>query len=491
MGEGCKGQGLLPRDPQRGWGPLNGRCESRSSRTDPCVVLEKTWDSQRTVVQGMGGIARRNPVVTTGHPISWRGGVLEPNGMRLRLSCDSQEETLSGTILVIEETPHTISLRNLPSPEPALGWAAYYEERERALAASPRCRDNFERYQKSLRRSVEVDYLPIVLDIENVSRCNFRCIMCQVRGFEKGKRARDMTLAEFKQLIDDQYGLVEIKLHGMGEPTMQGKDFFEMIRYARARHIWVRTVTNASLLHVRDNYRTLVDTGINEIQISVDGADPTVYEAIRVHGEFSRMKENCLLINRYCQERKLPLTKMWTMVQRDNVHQLEALVDLAAELEFPSIVFSVQIVAWGAEHVAQQNREINVAQSLNVDRLRGLVVRGEKRGVRVRFWSALQKYSQDRPENTCPWPFERAYIGSDGRTVPCCMIGNPDTFEIGKGLSFAQAWASKEYADFRRAHLSGEVPEVCKSCYLASAHTGRAAAPEAGVPGLVKIGSSS
>ena len=48
---------------------------------------------------------------------------------------------------------------------------------------------------------------------------------------------------------------------------MQGDVFFEMIQYARARQIWVRTTTNASLLHAKDNYRKLVDSGVNEIQI--------------------------------------------------------------------------------------------------------------------------------------------------------------------------------------------------------------------------------
>ena len=59
---------------------------------------------------------------------------------------------------------------------------------------------------------------------------------------------------------------------------MQRDDYFAMIRYARDKHIWVRTTTNASLLHLKDNYRKMIDADVNELQISVDGASKRVYE---------------------------------------------------------------------------------------------------------------------------------------------------------------------------------------------------------------------
>ena len=113
-----------------------------------------------------------------------------------------------------------LALRALPMPEPAAGVEAYARERELALESDPRRRANYERYLASRRRSPAVDYLPIKLDIENVSRRNYRCTMCVVGGWEKGKRAEDMPLDAFKQLIDDQYGLLEIKLQGIGEPLL-------------------------------------------------------------------------------------------------------------------------------------------------------------------------------------------------------------------------------------------------------------------------------
>ena len=230
-------------------------------------------------------------------------------------------------------------LRSLPLPEPSAGAAAYARERELALAANPRKRENYERYLASTRRVRVPDYRPIKLDIENVSRCNFRCTMCVVSDWDKGTRGRDMTVDEFKRLIDAEYGLLEIKLQGIGEPTMQGDALFEMIRHARAQHIWVRTTTNASLLHLRENYKQIVDSGVNELQNSIDGADEETFEAIRRGSVFERVADNCKLVNAYAREKGLRVTKMWTVAQRANWHQLSALVDFAHELGFP-VIFS-------------------------------------------------------------------------------------------------------------------------------------------------------
>ena len=363
----------------------------------------------------------------------------------------------------------------LPGPEPAAGTAAYRRERELALAADPRKRANYERYLAAGRRSAEVDYLPIKLDIENVSRCNYRCRMCVVSEWPKGRRAEDMALDAFRRLIDEQYGLLEIKLQGIGEPTLQRDILFEMIRYARARHIWVRTTTNASLLHIKDNGEKLIDSGVNEVQISIDGATKEVYEGIRVGSVFERVLGNCKRINAYCRARSLARTKMWTVVQKANIDQLEALVELAAELGFPCQVFSLELSDWGLERWSDRNSEVSVKRGLERGRLESLIDLGRRLGVDVRFWDIGDKYRLGHPETLCAWPFERAYIGSDLRVAPCCYVGNPDVYQIDEpireGHAFADIWRGEAYARFRRSHLEGKLPEVCRACYDLSTPT--------------------
>jgi len=353
-------------------------------------------------------------------------------------------------------------MSRLPRPEPAAGIAAYEAERQARLDLDPRTAENWARYRAACRDRADVDYLPVKLDVENVSRCNLACTMCVVSRWPKGRRAEDMSVSAFKQLIDEQYGLVEIKLNGLGEPLLQGDEFFDMIRYARARRIWVRVTTNASLLHLRDNYKKLLGAGVNEIDISVDGADAATFEGIRVQSDFGRVKANCKLLNDYALSLGLPSAKMWTLVQRGNVANLHRHVELAAELGFRNLVFSTQLHGWGHEELARRNSGEEVA--LERWFLESLVDVGRGLGVRVAFWDVSEKF-EAAPGKRCPWPFERAVVTSDLRTVPCCMIGDPDAYEIGKGQTFMRAWSSEEYRAFRQAHLDGAIPDVCKGCY--------------------------
>ncbi len=357
----------------------------------------------------------------------------------------------------------------LPLPEPAAGIAAYEEERAACLKLDERRQINYQamlahrqRRKNGVIHGEQSVPMPTKLDIENVSRCNFACKMCAVSTWPKGKRAEDMPLEAFKHLLDEQFGLVEIKLNGLGEALMQGDDYFEMIRYARARRIWVRMTTNASLLHLRDNYAKLVDSDVNEIDISIDGVDAPTFEGIRIQGDFQRVAANCRLLNDYAAAKGRPSAKMWTLVQRLNHRRLGDHVRFAADHGFRHMVFSMQMHGWGSDALAERNRQEMV--ELEHEYLWQLVDFGRDLGVRVSFWDVSEKF-ETKPGKICPWPFERAVVTSDLRTVPCCMIGDPDAFEIGKGLPFGEAWGSREYKSFRLAHLEGRIPQVCKACY--------------------------
>jgi MoaA/NifB/PqqE/SkfB family radical SAM enzyme len=357
-------------------------------------------------------------------------------------------------------------VEDLPQPEPVTGLADYRGERARRLALDRRCAANYARYQRAARHGASVDYLPIKLDIENVSRCNFACIMCPVSEWPKGRRAADLPLEAFQRLIDEQFGLVEVKIQGLGEPTLQRDAFFAMIRYARERAIWVRTVTNASLLHLHDNYRKLIDSGVNEVQISIDGADKAVFESIRRQSVFERVTANCRLINAYCAARGVVRTKMWTVVQQANRHQLPALVELAAGLGFRHLVFSLSLTDFGTTQWRERNDAVAVTDTISAREARELVAQAAARGVRLAFWTVRQKYRAGPPDALCPWPFERAVVSSDLRVVPCCFIGSPDVSELGSASpSFSDVWFGPAMRAFRQAHLSGAVPAICAGCY--------------------------
>ena len=368
-----------------------------------------------------------------------------------------------------ENFPSPDSLRHADLPKPKPDLQAYDRERRLALLTSPRRLLNYLRFRWAARRP-NISHWPIKLDIENVSRCNFACTMCQVSDWPGRQRAGDMPLVDFQSVIDGQPGLVEIKIQGMGEPTMQGDAFFDMIRYARRKHIWVRTTTNASLLHLNDNYAKLIDSGVNDVQVSLDGATAATYEGIRRGGKFDRVIQNCRLLNDYAGKKGNVGIQMWVVVQRTNLEELEALVDLAGDLGFGRLTFALDLNDWGQDVWRDTNGQVAVEHLVDTKRAFALVEQGRARGIAVGFWTNTTKYSARKPETLCPWPFERAYVSSDMRIVPCCMIGNPDVADLGDAATFESNWFGQSYADFRQAHLDGRVPRVCQGCYEGEGH---------------------
>lgn len=354
--------------------------------------------------------------------------------------------------------------KQLPKPYPDP--VAYQETQRQALASDPRKKANYERYLES-SLSVQVDHLPIKLDAENVSRCNFRCTMCQVSDWGPSyQRAEDMSVEDFKNLIDEQYGLLEIKLQGMGEPLLGRDDYFEMIRYARSKHLWVRTVTNASLLHYRDNYKKLIDTDVNEVQISIDGATKETFEKIRVGSKFELVVANCKLINDYCNDLGLLRTRMWAVIQQGNIDDFLKFVELAHQMRFKRLTLSLSLGDWGQVKWSEINGLATVTEKLTPELTAEAIEIGLRLGVEVTFWDGTQKYSTHSRETLCRWPFERAYVSSDMRIVPCCIIANPEVSDLGDAHNFTKSWNSEDYHEFRRAHLEGRIPEVCGTCYL-------------------------
>lgn len=351
-------------------------------------------------------------------------------------------------------------MKTLQFPKPKPDLKAYNKTLEKGFKRFP---ERYENYQKFLnsKKSDIIDYLPIKMDIENVSRCNLRCDMCQMATFKSRKRAKDLNFEDFKKIIDEQIGIFEIKIQGIGEPFLH-KDFIKMVEYASQKDIWVRTGTNATVIHRNDDYKKIIDAGVGEIQFSIDGTSKKVYEKIRVNANFERVVQNCKLINDYCDSLGVDKTRMWPLLQNDNFHELHDFPAFAKELGFKRITLSMDINSWGTDELAKRNKQKKVSHKITQEGIDLLLEEAKELDIDLTFWDITEKYSKD---NLCPWPFERSYISSDKYVVPCCMIGNPDMFNLGKLISFDQIWKSTSYQKFRKSHLTGKIPHVCRSCY--------------------------
>ena len=310
---------------------------------------------------------------------------------------------------------------------------------------------NYIKYKFSKFKS-EVSYLPLMMDLEPKQRCNYRCIMCDPFKIKR----QDMTFEEYKKIIDEQVGLMEIKIQGVGEPLLN-KDFFKMLEYAKSKHLWVRTTTNGSLLEMNDNYRKLVDTGVHDINISLDGADKEIYEEIRRGGNFENIVKCCRLLNDYNNKTKKTIVRAWVVIQKQNKHQFFEFPKFFADLGFKEMTYSLSMHNYGREGDNEETTSYNFTE----EDYRKLQEICDQVGIKLTFFFHPQFNSQ----SFCKIPFKRVYVTTDSHIVPCCYIGNQEIVNFGSYQDFNNIWYSK-YKGFRRCMKDGKkVPEYCKQCY--------------------------
>lgn len=312
---------------------------------------------------------------------------------------------------------------------------------------------------KNEARSEECLSLPFMMDVEPVSRCNFRCIMC-ANVKREGKPRSDLSLADFKTFMDQNPQFVEVKIQGVGEPLLN-RDLFGMIEHATLRDTWVRTTVNGSLLHVNDNYKRLIDSGIGEVQTSFDGATKDVFEHIRAGADFDQIVKNLTALNAYVATKDRDYTRMWVLLQSNNRHQLLDFITIAARMGFRRMTYSVVLTGWGEENSFS---DLKVRPFTDEEEERILAL-AKKEGVEVSVWNCTDRFRIGSPETLCPVPFARAFIGSDLRILPCGTIGHHEDINFGHALGFRENWNSPTYRQFRKAHLEGRIPSFCRECY--------------------------
>ncbi|MCG6552158.1 MAG: radical SAM protein [Candidatus Magnetominusculus sp. LBB02] len=348
-------------------------------------------------------------------------------------------------------------------PAPSADTNAYEQTLQNGLLKYPERKENYERF-KAASKKPTVEYLPLRMDYEVTSRCNFRCVMCMV---SERKQGGDMAFESFRRSIDELYGLVEVKLQGLGEPLLN-KDIYRMISYAAERFIWSRLTVNGSLLHINDNYKRLIDSNPGEVQLSIDGATKDVYEKIRRGADFDTVVKNAAMLNQYAESLGLQKTRCWTVVQKYNEHQLFEIIELADKMAFRRITFSITLSNFGSDYWEEKNKALSpsaTSAALYETGLR-LIEHGRGYGIEVTFWDGSNKYSLNGGDDLlCAWLFERAFISSDMKVVPCCVISSPEVCTCGSASDFRGVWNNDIYVNLRQSHLNRTPPSFCRQCY--------------------------
>jgi radical SAM protein with 4Fe4S-binding SPASM domain len=322
--------------------------------------------------------------------------------------------------------------------------------------------------------------LPRELQVEVTAACNLRCRMCLVRYAPALDRVEgSLDPACFRRLLDELPDLERLTLQGLGEPLL-APGLLEMVEYACARGIRTGFNTNATLL-TPPRAERLVRAGLDWLCISLDGATAATYEHIRDGARFARVRAHVEAL--VAIERRLgapgPALSLVFVAMRRNVHELAAVVELAADWGIPKVRvqnLSHDFSDAGPDPSYEAIRAFTAGETIAddpataTDAARHFAAAervAAARGVTLRL-PRLASSAAPRAPGTpgCDWPWRSAYVTRTGHVQPCCMLMGSDRAVMGDAGrdGVAAVWQNAAYTAFRTALMSDQPPDVCRGC---------------------------
>jgi hypothetical protein len=229
----------------------------------------------------------------------------------------------------------------------------------------------------------------------------------------------------FRRVVDEcaESGCREIHLHNFGEPLLDPQ-LDDRIRTIKERGVRrVKIFSNGSLLD-ESWARRLIDAGLDEIKISLDGGTRREYERIRVPLNFDRVLENlCRLVtlrNELGSRLVIGAACSTTSDRRATARLLRPIVD--------SLVFG-KVHNWAGTEAAGTRRAVRKPCS--------------------RLWRTLT-------------------VLAGGEVALCCLDydGRHLLGRIDGGTSLRAIWQGAAYAQVRRWHAEARQDDLplCRGC---------------------------
>lgn len=302
-------------------------------------------------------------------------------------------------------------------------------------------------YRSRLTKKPEISGLPIAMAFEPTTSCNLRCPECP-SGLRAFSRPTGMlSEALFREVIDQVANrLIYLTFYFQGEPYLNA-NFLNMVHYASGKGIYTATSTNAHFL-TDERARQTVESGLDRLIISIDGATQQTYQAYRVGGRLEKVLEGTTNILKW--KKKLqsatPHVIFQFLVVRPNEHQVADIYQLARQL--------------GVNEV-----KLKTAQIYNYRTGSELMPVNEK-------YSRYKKLPdgtyalKNRLDDHCWKMWHSCVITWDGKVVPCCF--DKDAHHVLGDLrkqSFGEIWKGQDYKIFRAQLLQARSKiEMCANC---------------------------
>lgn len=306
---------------------------------------------------------------------------------------------------------------------------------------------------------------PRYIQIEPTNRCNQRCLMCP-RNHHLDMPLGDLSLADFKKIINQLPALEDLLLNGLGEPLLN-QDLPEMIKYADQRGINTAINSNCALID-EPSARQLLSSGLGLLKISLDSADPEVYQSIR-QADLKRTIEGVKIMVKARQEQKSRLPQLWfnSIVMKSNFQELGGILKLGAELGVDLVRFKPINEFW----LKADSQESAVSQTDLIQAIKQAMAIGDDLPIKHNLAELLAKletgqYVRPQGNHPCFSPWLEMYVQYYGGVRLCCEFYSR-IFDMGNLLTedFRAVWNGSKMRQIRKEFAKGNLGfPACRSC---------------------------
>jgi MoaA/NifB/PqqE/SkfB family radical SAM enzyme len=319
---------------------------------------------------------------------------------------------------------------------------------------------------------------PVCLYLETTNRCNLLCTTCP-RTFEALEPPADMAWELFTRIVDQFPRIARVVLHGVGEPMMVPA-LPRMIRYLKDRGTYVLFNTNGTLLSRRKG-QALIDSGLDELRVSLDAAEPQSFKLVRGRDMFARIVNNVRSFRAMQRELAIerPRVSLWLTGLKETVAQLDDFVRLAHEIDVAEVYLQRLVYFPEGQGLARPASALFAGGNDEEGRLVG-EAEALARALGITFnasgaadpAASLTPQNDARPWSLCRRPWTLMYFTAHGRAIPCCIapfsMRGYDSFTLGDATqeSLREIWNGARYQAFRHALLSDKPAPACASCGL-------------------------
>ena len=190
---------------------------------------------------------------------------------------------------------------------------------------------------------------PRLIFWELTKGCNLRCIHCRATATELSSPS-DLSTQTACNIIDQIAAVsTPILVLSGGEPLFRS-DIFQLARYGTDKGLRVALATNGTLV-TKSVARMIVDSGVQRVAISLDGADAITHDTFRgIPGAFDAA------IAGFRNLKNLGMSvQINTTIARHNAHQLPNVLELAKSLGADALhTFLLVPVGCGVDIASEQ-----------------------------------------------------------------------------------------------------------------------------------------